>query len=214
MNGSSAPAAAPVRVRAARDRRFPWVALAVVLVVTGALSATVLVQSAGERRSVLVAARPIAVGQVVTDQDVRVVGVGVDGQASVVGAEDRGLVVGRVATVGVPQGSLLARAQFSEDGGLPAGRVAVGAVLAAGEVPVPGLRAGDTVEMVAVSGAQGVAVASLGQASVFSIAPASQGGSAFVSLVVPGPMGVLVADVAAQQRLRLLLLPTGPGAGG
>lgn len=205
---------APVRVRAARNRRTPWLALALVLVVGGGLLVGLLVQSAGDRTAVLAAARAIAPGQVITAADLRVVDVGVDGDASLVPATSRRSVVGQVAVVGIPEGALLAAGQLATDGGLEPGSVVVGALLGPGELPVPTLRAGDRVELVAVSGSQRAERESLGEGSVFSTSPGTQSGSVFVSLVVDRSIAEQVADVAAQQRLRLLLLPAERGAGG
>jgi hypothetical protein len=205
---------APVRVRPSRSRRMPWLALALVLVVGGGLLVGLLVQSAGDRTAVLAAARAIAPGQVITAADLRVVDVGVDGDASLVPATARRSVVGQVAVVGIPEGALLAAGQLAADGGLEPGSVVVGALLGPGELPVPTLRAGDRVELVAVSGSQRAERESLGEGSVFSTAPGTQSGSAFVSLVVNSSIAEQVADVAAQQRLRLLLLPAERVAGG
>jgi len=205
-NGS---APAPVRVRSARSRRMPWLALALVLVVGGGLLVGLLVQSAAERSTVLAAARSIAPGQVITDADLRVVDVGVDGKASLVAASARSSIVGKVAVVGIPEGALLAPGQVAAGGGIEAGTVVVGALLAPGELPVSTLRAGDDVELVAVSGGQGADRETLGTGTVFTTAPGTQTGSVFVSLVVDEAIAEQVADVASQQRLRLLLLPAG-----
>jgi hypothetical protein len=192
----------------------PWIALALVLVVGGALLVGLLVQSAGDRTAVLAAARPIAPGQVVTEADLRVVDVGVDGEASLVSASSRASVIGKVAVVGIPEGALLARGQLAPDGGLEPGSVVVGALLGPGELPVPTLRPGDLVELVAVTGGQGAEREALGRGAVFATAAGTQTGSVFVSLVVEEGIAQEVADVAAQQRLRLLLLPAEQGDGG
>ena len=210
-NGSTP---SPTRVRSARSRRVPWLALALVLVVGGGLLVGLLVQSVGDRTSVLAAARAIAPGQVITDGDLRVVEVGVDGRASLVPASSRRSIVGQVAVVGIPEGALLAAGQLAPDGGIEPGTVVVGALLGPGELPTPTLRTGDRVELVAVSGSQGADRESLGVGSVFSTSPGTQSGSVFVSLVVGDAIAEEVADIAAQQRLRLLLLPAEQGSGG
>lgn len=207
-NGSTP---APVRVRSARSRRMPWLALALVLVVGGGLLVGLLVQSAAERSTVLAAARSIAPGQVITDADLHVVEVGVDGEAALVPAASRSSIVGKVAVVGIPEGALLSPGQVAAGGGIEPGTVVVGALLTPGELPVSTLRAGDAVELVAVSGGQGAERESLGTGSVFTTAPGTQTGSVFVSLVVDEAIAEQVADVASQQRLRLLLLPAGAG---
>jgi len=206
-------APAPVRVGSGRRKRLPWLALAMVLVVGGGLLVGLLVQSAGDRTTVLAAARALAPGQVIGEADLRVVDVGVDGEAALVPASSRASVIGQVAVVGIPEGALLSPGQLAPDGGVEPGSVVVGALLGPGELPVPTLRPGDVVELVAVSGGQGAGRESLGRGSVFSTAPGTQSGSVFVSLVVDEAIAEEVADVAAQQRLRLLLLPAEQGAG-
>ena len=186
---------------------MPWLALALVLVVGGGLLVGLLVQSAADRTTVLAAARAIAPGQVITQADVRVVDVGVEGDAALVPASERGNIVGKVAVVGIPEGALLAPGQLAPDGGVEPGSVVVGALLGPGELPVPTLRAGDAVELVAVTGGQNAERESLGRGEVFSTAPGTQTGSVFVSLVVDESIAGELADIAAQQRLRLLLLP-------
>lgn len=200
-------APAPVRVGVGRRKRLPWLALAVVLVVGGGLLVGLLVQSASDRTSVLVAANSLAPGQLIQESDLRVVEVGVDGAASLVPASSRDSVVGQVAVVGIPEGTLLSPGQLAVDGGIEEGSVVVGALLGPGELPVPTLRSGDVVELVAVSGGQGADQESLGRGSVFSTAPGTQTGTVFVSLVVDEAIAEQAADVSAQQRLRLLLLP-------
>lgn len=188
---------------------MPWLALALVLVVGGGLLVGLLLQSAADRSTVLAAARSMSPGQVITDADLRVVDVGVDGEAALVAAASRSSVVGKVAVVGIPEGALLAPGQVAAGGGIEAGTVVVGALLAPGELPVSTLRAGDAVELVAVSGGQGADRESLGTGTVFATAVGTQTGSVFVSLVVDEAIAEQVADVASQQRLRLLLLPAG-----
>lgn len=201
--------AAPVRVTGAKSRRVPWVALASVLVVGGALGGWLLVQSVADRTPVLAAARALSAGQVIEPQDVRIVDVSVDGVAALVPASQRATVVGQVAVAAIPEGALLSPGQLSADGGLAAGTVVVGALLGPGELPVANLRAGDTVEMVAASGSQGAEREALGEATVFTTAPGTQTGTVFVSLAVPSDVAEQVADTVAQQRLRLLLRPAG-----
>lgn len=198
----------PVRVANSRPGRAPWLALALVLVVGGALAAGLLVQSAGDRTSVLVAAREIGPGQVLTADDFRVVDVGVDGSASLLPASQRTALVGQVATTRIPEGSLLSPGQVSSEARLAAGSVVVGALLGPGQLPVADLRPGDRVRLIAVFD-EVIEEGSdpLGEASIFAVAPGTQTGTLFVSLTVEDPVAQVVSDVASQQRLRLVLLP-------
>ena len=83
-NGSKGSPA--VRIAGARVKRVPWVALGVILVVAGALIFGLMVQSAGDRIAVVVAARDINPGQVIEASDLRVVDIAIDGTASTISA--------------------------------------------------------------------------------------------------------------------------------
>lgn len=204
------------RVRGARTRRVPWVAVGVILVLGGALGAGLLVQSAGDRVAVVVAARHISPGQVIEGADLRVVEVALDGPAEVVPAGRRGELVGQTAASLIPSGSMLSFGQVSADAALAPGTVVVGAMLGPGPLPVPNLRVGDTVRLLEVAdpGRSGPSGSPLGVASVFMVTSGTQPGTNFVSLAVEEGLAQRVSDAAAAQRLRLVLLPLGADGGG
>jgi len=209
-NGSGATG---VKVAGARARRVPWVALGVILVVAGALIFGLMVQSAGDRTAVVVAARDINPGQVIEARDLRVVDAAIDGAAATVPASQRGELIGQTATSHIPAGSVLSRGQFAAGSGLAAGRVVVGALLGPGGLPVPNLRVGDQVTLLEARDTERSATETepLGNASVYMATPGTQPGTQFVSLVVDDDLAQRVTDAAAGQRLRLLLRP---GTGG
>lgn len=202
---------APVRVAPTRTRRVPWVALGVVLVIAGALLFGLLVQSAGERVAVVVAARDIDPGQVIEASDLRIVEVAIDGQASTVPASQRASLIGKTAAARVPADALVSPAHFAEGSVLADGEVVVGALLGPGGLPVPNLRAGDEVLLLAArdpeqseDGAE-----PLGIATVYMVSPGTQSGTQFVSLAVDQRIAQRVTDAAAAQLLRLVLQPGG-----
>jgi hypothetical protein len=194
-----------------RQRRTPWLALAVVLALSGALLAGLMVQSAGHRQAVLVAARTINPGQAVVMGDLKIIDAAVDGHAALIPASGRSQLIGKVASAFIPAGTILSPAQFSAEGVLRAGQVVVGALLGPGALPVPDLRAGDQVRLFATSGtgvSSGVA-GEIGSATVYGTTPGPQTGTVFVSLAVSASQAQDVTDIASQQRLRLVLLPAG-----
>lgn len=208
-NGSKV--AAP-RIAGARVKRVPWIALGVVLVIAGALIFGLMVQSAGDRVAVVVAARDISPGQVIDATDLRVVDVAIDGTASTVSAARRGELVGQTATSRIPAGALLSEGQFAQDAGLPDGSVVVGALLGPGGLPVPNLRVGDEVTLLEAQEAERESsVDPLGDATVYMVTPGSQPGTQFVSLIVDESIAQHAADAAASQRLRLVLRPGASG---
>src|SRR5436305_7109621 len=204
---------AAVRVSGARVRRVPWVALGVILVVSGALIFGLMVQSAGHRVAVVVAARDINPGQLIEARDLRVVDVAIDGQAATIPSDQRGQLVGMRATSRIPAGSVVSRGEFAAGSGLAPGRVVVGALLGPGALPVPNLRVGDQVTLLEARDTERSATTTdpLGDASIYMVTSGSQPGTQFVSLVVDQAMAQPVTDAAANQHLRLVLRP---GTGG
>lgn len=210
---TGANGSAPVRLGPARTKRVPWIALGVILVVAGGLLFGLMVQSAGERVTVVVAARDIDPGQVIQAADLRVVDAAIDGRAATVPASERASLIGKTASTRIPAGSLVSRAHFADGSVLIDGRVVVGALLGPGGLPVPNLRAGDVVLLLAARDpeAAGDDAEPLGVATVYLVTPGSQSGTQFVSLAVDESVAQRVADAAAAQLLRLVLRPGGAG---
>lgn len=212
-NGAKGTRPVPVRVAGTRVKRVPWVALGVILVVAGALMFGLMVQSAGARTTVLVAARDINPGQVIEAADLRVVDVAIDGAASTVAVTQRGQLIGKTATSRIPAGALVSRGQFAVGSGVAPGRVVVGALLGPGGLPVPNLRVGDEVTLLEARDTERSTseTAPLGDATIYLVTPGSQPGTQFVSLVVDESLAQRVADAASGQRLRLVLRTGGGG---
>jgi hypothetical protein len=186
---------------------LPWTALAVLLVVGGALAAVVMAGNLGDRTAVLAAARDIDAGERIDAAAVRVVDVAVPEGVAVVAEPDRGLVVGRVASAPIPAGTLLHADMASGGPAVAEGEVVVGALLNPGELPLADLRPGSRVALVVVPGDGGGPARELGEATVFAAVAGPQAGSRLVSLAVEEGLAAEVSTAAAGQRLRLHLLP-------
>jgi hypothetical protein len=111
----------------------------------------------------------------------------------------------------VPAGTPLNLGMFAGGATLAAGEDVVGAVLASGALPVGGLKAGDTVDVIVVSKAsEGLPAppADLGRATVFDVAPSTTGASdqTWVSLRQPVSLGLQIAQAASDGTLRLALV--------
>lgn len=208
-NGSNGHTA--VRVTATRAKRVPWVALGVVLVLVGALLSGLLVQSAGDRVAVVVAARDIDPGQVIEASDLRLIEIAIDGQASTVPASQRASLLGKTAASRIPTGALLSPAHFADGSVLADGEVVVGALLGPGGIPVPNLRVGDEVLLLEARDPERSRddAEPLGSATVYLVTAGTQSGTQFVSLAVDQRVAQRVADAAAAQLLRLVLQPGG-----
>ena len=108
-----------------RDRRPALAALALLLVLGGALGSALIVYRSGDRVEVLVAADTIQPGQVVTADDFTTAQVAADGAGYVV-AEARSNFVGTTATYGIPAGTIINREMFLAGTTVPPGADVVG----------------------------------------------------------------------------------------
>lgn len=136
-------------------RRPAWLWGGVSAVLVSAVGFTLIAVELGGRTDVLVLARDVPAGHVLTARDLRSVEVAAD--AGVVPTAGRGRVLGRQATVPLVAGSLLSPGQVGERAGYPpAGWSQVSLAVETGGAP-PELARGDRVAV--LPGAAGVAVA-------------------------------------------------------
>lgn len=170
-----------------RDRRPALAALAVLLILGGALASALVAYRSGGRVDVLVARGDIEIGQRVTPADFGVARVAADGAAVVEAAAARNFA-GTVATTRIPAGTLINRTMFLSGSVVPPKALVVGVVLSTQQRPAGGLRAGDVVRVFSVPRD------STGTSSATVLAPA-------VRVAEVGPAG----DSAANVRLSLLV---------
>ncbi|MCK9931376.1 SAF domain-containing protein [Frankia sp. Mgl5] len=197
-------------------------ALVGVLLVALSVAAFVVIGGQREgRRELLVVARDVPAGRVLTVQDLRPVSVGAGAGVDVVAADAVDAVVGRVAVVPLVAGSLLPAGAVGDGSRVPpAGRAVVGAALKAGQYP-PELARGDGVSVIlsaaSTSGADPtVSTPSTGsparsvQGLVVTVQgdeanPAGAGGVVVVSLQVADGDAETVAEAAAAGRVALVV---------
>lgn len=144
---SSAPAQPAVGERLPappRERKPALAALAVLLILIGALGATVLVLRAGDRVEVVKVTREVPAGQSVTSEDVESVLVADDTSISYVKWEQLAALKKLKARFTIAKGSIAVGEMFSGESGLPAGKSSVGLALKEGQYPA-GLKSGDVV---------------------------------------------------------------------
>lgn len=133
-----------------RDRRPALAALALLLVLGGALTSALLAYRSGDRVDVLVARTDIELGQQVSEADFTVARVASDDDAATIESAAAANFVGTAATTRIPAGTLLNRAMFVSGNLQPVGTVVVGVVLGPTQRPAGALRAGDIVRVFAV----------------------------------------------------------------
>ncbi|MWA12853.1 RcpC/CpaB family pilus assembly protein [Streptomyces sp. BA2] len=130
-----------------RERKPALAALAVLLILIGALGATVLVLRAGERVEVVKVTAEIPAGESVSDDNVTSVMVADDTSINYVKWSQVDDLRKLKATNTIPKGAVAVGEMFSSKSGLPAGKSAVGVSLKEGQYPADGLKAGDSVDV-------------------------------------------------------------------
>lgn len=206
---SSAQAPTPASGRV-RGRNMPLVGVGVVLVVVGALASAALRSSAAERIPVLVVARPVLAGAVVTDADLREVELSPVAGVATVPASERGQIVGRRAAAPLSEGTVLSEGQLASGARLAAGEALVPLSLAHGRVPAE-VGPGDRVAVMAAGamgalpddGSAGSGV--LAEGRVLSVR-ADATDATVVSLVVAEESAAVVMSAAGTGGVGLVLL--------
>lgn len=200
------------------DRRRRWsLALVALLVTVGsALAFVVLWLNAGDRKPVLAIAHQVAVGQVISAEDLTTVRVSADPSLKPVSADDRDKMVGKTASVELVPGTLLTANQVGAGSGLQAGQAIVSVTMPLAQLPVGDLSKGNQVLLVQTTAAPSTATTtpssgsapngSLGQARVFAVDKVGDG--IRVSVVVDEKIAPAVASANANNQVRLALVPS------
>lgn len=209
--GTGAPRRRP------RARRPALALFAAFSLVGCTLAFLVIAGRAGEpTRPALALARSIPPGETLTADHLRPVSVGDGNQLRGVRPEDAERLLGRVALVGMAEGTLLDPAFFAPDSALAPGQAVVGVTVKPGEGPRRSLQRGDTLllvgvppsDLAGVPGESGASTAWWGE--VFDAAPIETADAAFgataVSVRVAEAYAPEVAAAAAAGRLRLVLV--------
>lgn len=193
------PAAADGRGRLpapVRDRRPALAALALLLVLGGALTSALLAYRSGDRVDVLVARGDIQIGQQVGTGDFAIARVAADG-AQQITAEAAPNFGGTYATTSIPAGTLLNRSMFRSGSVVPDRAVVVGVVVSASQRPAEDIRTGDVVRVFSVPRDAGNAQAGSVLAPAVRVAEVTPGGGEALRLSLLVPEGSATAMVAA-----------------
>lgn len=212
---SAPPPVAPGRGRLpaqTRDRRAALSALALLLIVAGALGSALVVYRAGHRTDVLIAAREIKPGQRLTSADFATARVATD-SGSVVQSADESNFVGTFATTDIPAGTLVNRLMFQAGSMLPKDGVVVGVTLARSQRPAAAIASGDVLRAFQVprtsSGDTAVAGSVLvDSARVVAVSDGSSSGDSItVSLLVTQVDAAKLIPAAGQGSVAVGELP-------
>jgi Flp pilus assembly protein CpaB len=199
-----------------RQRRPALAALAVLLIVGGAAVAALLAMRVDERVPVLVAEKPIAAGQQITEDALGTTDVASEGTL-LIPESQLSQVVGQYASRSIEPDQLIDTAMLQTSGMLTEGSVAVGASLAAGRMPASGLFAGDVVDLISVD-ADGKGRVIVENARVSSTgAPASTdspaGAASIITVIVERDDAPEVAAANAGGQLSVVLVSRGTDLG-
>ncbi|GAA4145115.1 hypothetical protein [Actinomadura keratinilytica] len=139
---------------APRERKPALAALAVLLILGGALTSAYLVMASGQRVSAIRIAQPVAAGQRIPIGALEEVQIGDTGVAYIAWSE-RARVTQAYAAVPLVKGALLTNEMVSRGDDAARGRVVVGLALKPGQFPARGLESGKRVALYAVGGGNG-----------------------------------------------------------
>lgn len=212
---------APRRLPAApRERKPALAALAVLLILGGAMITVTLVLRSGDRVSAIEIGRKVGAGQAMTLDMLREVQIADDGVRHI-RWEDRQRVADYYAAVDLVPGTLLNPEMLVEKSTeLRPGRAVLGLSLKPGQIP-PGLETGNRVQVIYVpgddSGKPQVLAANARVNWVSDVDVAGGGDTRSVEVIVDTDISPVVAAYASSQQIALAYLPgvTGSdGAGG
>lgn len=195
-----------------RDRRPALAALALLLVLGGALASGLIAYRSGDRVDVLIAREDIEVGQIVSEADFGIARVASDGAATIEAAAGSNFF-GTSATGRIPAGTLLNRSMFlSASTVVPPTAAVVGVVLSASQRPAVELRAGDVVRVFLVpreagDGARGSVL--VPAVRVAEVGAASGGDDTRLSLLVPDAAATAIVSAAATNSIAVTRLSSG-----
>src|SRR3954454_19078212 len=198
---------APVLPPPRRRRRPALLALAVTMVVLGALGAAYLATSLGQTSPVIAVAREVPWGQSITAADLVEARIPADPALEPIPYRDRDQVIGLVAATTLVPGSLLTRDALTDQRVPAPGQQLVGVGVSAVQLPTTALRPGDDVLLVPVAAGSAPAATdgapSVVEATVVKSGPPGTDGLRVVDVLVDAADG---PDVAARAAAGLIAI--------
>jgi hypothetical protein len=183
----------------------------VTLIVAGGVGSAFIYTMASHTEQVLVVSHDLQRGEVIAATDLGSIGVG-QGQANQgVSVKDSAEVVGKVAAVDLPKGSLITGRSFADSLAVPDGQALVGLSLKPSQLPAQPLVAGDQVVIVPVAAA-GVplsAPADSVNGVVSDTADDTPSGTTIVDVYVSQTVAADLTSRAAAGAVAIYLTPSG-----
>ncbi|KQY64686.1 MULTISPECIES: SAF domain-containing protein [unclassified Nocardioides] len=213
-SGGTTPAGR--RVDPPRQRRPGLAALAILLIVGGALIAGLLAVRMDSREPVLAAARDIPPGTLITKADLREVKVASEGLRLIPSdLAEQVLDGGTYAQVQIRRDTLIDETMLTREEPVGEDRAVVAVPLNPAITPSKSLRGGDLVQVIRVGGSdKSEEPRPITEAVVLSVSAASAddlggGSTGSVSLLVPDSAAAAVVDAASADQAGLALLQRG-----
>lgn len=195
-----------------RDRRGALAALALLLILVGALGSALVAYRSGARVDVLVARSDIPTGKQIVATDFRTVRVSAD-SGNVVDAAAVQNFVGSFATTRIPEGTLVNNQMFKVGDVVPRGAQLVGLVVDLTRRTTNRPQEGDVVRVYYVSqGGEPVGNIAPGDtvvpaARVMQVGKGGGSDALSLTLLVKDDTAGLLAELAASQSLAVAILP-------
>jgi hypothetical protein len=201
-----------------RERKPALAALAVLLILCGALASAYLVMASGKRVSAIQINQPVAAGQQIPVSALEEVQIGNTG-ISYISWSERLKVAQAFASVPLVKGALLTNGMLNSTAAAIQGRLIVGLALKSGQLPASGLRVGDHVSLYAVGGnstsvkpgtvLSDDAIVSYTASGGGTDSRSSSSGTSSVSVAIPPEQAPLVTQAASTGSVAVALLPSG-----
>lgn len=132
-------------------------ALAIVVLILAVGGAVALVNAVRATTSVLIVARPIAQGHVITAEDLRSTTLNADAKIPTILASAKASTVGRKVTTALPAGSILSPDELTDTVIPASGQAVVGVTVTPAQMPSEQLVPGDKIRVVDTPGDNGAA---------------------------------------------------------
>lgn len=188
------------RVRRHRSGRLLWTGVG--LAVLGALLGFLVYTKAGQREPMVSVARPVAYGQVISENDLRAVSLPADSGLSAVAWSQRGTLLNHPAATDLRAGQVVTADSVLTERLPGPGQAIVGIAVKRGQLPGTPLSPRDAVRVVAMGASPGGAVGSPGatavpiEATVLRVGDADGAGLRVVDLLVDDRQADAVARLA------------------
>ncbi|MPZ25990.1 MAG: hypothetical protein GEV12_05955 [Micromonosporaceae bacterium] len=227
MTPAAAPAGPVAAPHGPRERRirFGHLALAIALVVVGALGTTALVTMVSATDKYLALARDVEYGAQITEADLTVVSISSPPGLDPWPASERNRAIGNVATMPLAKGTLLTAAHVTDQQLPAAGEVRLGITVPGERLPAQPVRSGNLILLVDTGQGsnggttnpdprtwQGTVLRVSDDGSGGGILGGGRAGDVTIDVVISAADAPMIAALAANDLLSVAVLPGQPGS--